>query len=424
MYVFPSSFARIVFCILSAFFPFISIATCAAMFMAENTLPQPPHPSAPIAEHEAQTEHGQADLFPGKARIRYAKGFTIEYHNTYKKIQVLSPWRDAQVTFTYLLVPHGQTPPTAPPEAVVVEVPVRRAALTSTSSVPFFPMLQIEQALVGFSGCTRVTTPKVVEMIQQGQVTEIGCGSNGMDRELNMEQLFALQPDIVITHGTGIPQFDKHPKLIEAGFRTVIEASHMESTPLGRTEWIKFVAAFFNKEAEAGRLFDEIALRYEELAEKMRAVTERPTVLYGMVYRDLWYVAGGRSYHAKFMADAGADYLWSDDTSTGVMPIGMETVFDRARDAAFWLNPGACSSLEELSGADDRYGAFRAFRTGQVYNNNAKIGPGGGNDFWETGMARPDLVLADLISIFHPDRLPSHQRIWYRQLPLHAGKEN
>jgi len=63
---------------------------------------------------------------------------------------------------------------------------------------------------------------------------------------------------------------------------------------------------------------------------------------------------------------------------------------------------------------------FRAFRTGRVYNNNAKIDAGGGNDVWETGVAHPDQVLADLISIMHPELLPSHPRTWYWQLPEKA----
>jgi iron complex transport system substrate-binding protein len=58
-----------------------------------------------------------------------------------------------------------------------------------------------------------------------------------------------------------------------------------------------------------------------------------------------------------------------------------------------------------------------------VYNNNARIGPGGGNDYWEGGTARPDLVLADLISIFHPKLVPDHERIWYRKLPRSEGEK-
>jgi iron complex transport system substrate-binding protein len=118
------------------------------------------------------------------------------------------------------------------------------------------------------------------------------------------------------------------------------------------------------------------------------------------------------------MADAGADYLWSGDTTSGSMPLSVESVIDRAKEADFWLDPGASRSLSELTGMDERFSVFKAFRVGRVYNNDAKIGPNGGNDYWETGEARPDLALNDFISIFHPELLPSYVRMWYRQLPL------
>ncbi len=399
--------------------PFIAMCTVALVIMQMIEHGRAAYSGEPREEAGAEG----SPQFPERTCIRYAKGFTLEYHDAFKEIHVLSPWRDAHVTFTYILVTHGRKSPPVPPGAMVIEVPLRRIALTTSGCIPFLPMLHVEQALVGLSGSERVSTPEIAEMIRRKQIAEIGAGSGGMLMMLNMERLYALQPDAVFVYGTGMPEYDHHPKLLEAGFRTVIFASYMEPTPLGRTEWIKFLAAFFNKEQEAEHLFDEIACRYESTAEKVRGISDRPTVFCGSPYRGLMYVSGGDSYVARFLADAGADYLWSDDTSKGSMPLGVETVVDRAKDADFWLDPGACRSLDELAGADDRYRVFRAFRTGRVYNNDAKTGPEGGNDFWETGEARPDLVLDDLISIFHPELLPSHQRIWYRQLPLHTGYE-
>jgi len=204
---------------------------------------------------------------------------------------------------------------------------------------------------------------------------------------------------------------------LEAGFKPVVNASHMETTPLGRTEWIKFIAAFFNKEAEAECVFDDIVNRYEAMAEKTRTVSRRPTVFGGVAWRGTWYMPGGASYHARFLADAGADYLWRDDNYVGSKPVAIETVFERARDAEFWVDTKMCASLEELLAVDERYGLFASFRAGKVFNNDARVTREGGNDYWETGVARPDLVLADLISIFHPKLIPDHERIWYRQLP-------
>ena len=126
---------------------------------------------------------------------------------------------------------------------------------------------------------------------------------------------------------------------------------------------------------------------------------------------------GGKSYVAEAFRDAGAQYLWEDDGSTGSMPLHIEAVLERAGDADIWIDPTNVASMEELAAEDERYTIFRAFRSGRVFKNDARIGPGGGNDIWEGGVAYPERVLADLISIIHPDLLPDHRRIWYRQLP-------
>ena len=351
------------------------------------------------------------------AHVRYARGFTLEYHDSYKQVQVLSPWRDARTTFTYILVPRGGRIPPVQPGTMVVEVPVKSMAASTTSCIPFLPMLDLTRSLTGFAGCDRVNTPAIVEMIRQRQITEIGVGTGGMVMALNMERLYALRPDIVMIYGTGLPEYDHHPKLLEAGFKPVMFASYMENSPLGRTEWIKFFAAFFDREAEAERLFDEIAERYEALAAKTRDAVHRPTVFNGIPHRGLMWVPGGRSYVAGFLADAGADYMWWDDATSGSMPLSVESVLERAGKADFWLDPGASRSLSELAGVDERFGLFKAFRTGNVFNNDARTGPNGGNDYWETGEANPDLVLRDLISIFHPEVLPSYRPTWYRRLP-------
>ena len=358
------------------------------------------------------------DLFPDRARVRHARGFTIEYHGTYKKLEVLRPWRNAGVGFSYVLVQRGcDPPPDLPRGAMVVPIPVERLALLSTAWTAFFPMLGVEDAAVGLAGCEWVHTPEIVSRIRQGRVQEIGDGGRGMNRGIHLERLILVRPDAVMVYATGIPEYDQHPKLLEAGFKTVINGSHMESTPLGRLEWIKFVAAFFNREAEAERVFDDIAVRYEALAARTRNVSRRPTAFCTVAFRGTWYMPGGAGYNARLLEDAGARYVWREDTTAGVMPLAIETVVERARDAEFWIDTNQARSLQELLAMDERYGSFASFRSGKVFNNDARLNANGGNDYWETGAARPDLVLADLVSIFHPELLPGHRRIWYRQLP-------
>ena len=124
---------------------------------------------------------------------------------------------------------------------------------------------------------------------------------------------------------------------------------------------------------------------------------------------------GGRSYVARLLEDAGADYLWKDDTTRGTLHLDLEAVLARAAGADYWLNPGRWTSLAEGRVHDPRHALFAPFRNGGVWNNNAAT-CGAGNDFFEKGASRPDWILADLIAIFHPERMPGHRFRWYRRL--------
>ena len=353
----------------------------------------------------------------GKATIRYAKGLVIEYHDGYKVLRVLSPWRDARTQFTFVLAPRGAKVPPLTGNEIVVRTPVRRFVVTSTVYVPQVAMLGLEDTLVAVAHGQMISTPSVAKRFADGKISEISNGSRGMMATLNMERLLSLSPDLVMLYGTGNPAYDFHEQLHAAGIPFAINGEYMESSPLGEAEWIKFVAAFFDKDAEAERLFAGIASRYEAEAARAKSAATRPTVFSAVDYPGVWYMPGGKSYRARFFQDAGARYLWDDDQTEGSMPLTMEAVIARAKDADFWVDPGSVRSLAQLAGLDDRYRTLRAFKTGQVYNNDVRMNPGGGNDFWEGGMSNPDVVLADLVSIFHPELKPGYTKVYYRKLP-------
>jgi iron complex transport system substrate-binding protein len=389
------------------------LAICAGMHFgcaAGNRAKERP------ADEDAGSALSSGEPKDPRLSIRYAKVFTIEQRRGYRIVRVLSPWRNAKTACTYVLAPRGMRIPDMEAGAIRVTTPVRRIVVTSTTHVAYLAMLGLEDAIAGIVGCKRVATPSVAARIRAGFIKEVGDGS-GMTDEVDMEQLFILQPDLIMAYGMGNPEFDRQDKIQEAGFTVALNAEYMETTPLGRTEWLKFIAAFFDKDKEAERLFDAIARRYESLAAKTRSAGRRPTVFCGENFRGVWHVPGGGSYMAALLRDAGAAYIWADDADPGNIPVSVETILERAQNADVWLDPGLCRSREELAGKDERGAYFRAFRTGRVFNNNARMNAGGGNEIWETGVANPDRVLADLISIFHPELLPHHRRTWYWQLP-------
>ncbi|MGB9631762.1 MAG: ABC transporter substrate-binding protein [Chloroflexaceae bacterium] len=386
---------------------------------APTAAPPTPAPTAAVLEAPvANLTEGcvtdydpDLDYFPEKVTLEDATGWTIEYFNNYKLITVLNPWRDADVQFRYVLVQCGTPAPPDVGNAQMIEVPVKSIVTMSTTQLPHLKELDLLDRLVGVDTFQYINTPEVVELIEAGKLKEIGSGA-----ELNVEQAIDIEPDLVMTYGVGNPEFDSHPKLLEAGLKVAMNAEYMEPPPLGRAEWIKFTAAFFNREAMATEVYADIAGRYAEMTAKAQAVTMQPTVFSGAPFRGTWYMPGGNSYAAKLLADAGAAYLWADDTSTGSMQLSFEEVLDRAKDADIWVNPGSWKTLAEGLAQDERFAQFLAFQNGEVYNNNRRLNANGGNDYWETGVTNPDLVLADLIAIFHPELLPGHEFVFYQRL--------
>jgi iron complex transport system substrate-binding protein len=352
------------------------------------------------------------DYFPDKIRVQHATGFTVRYHRHYKVVTVRNPWRHAKQTFLYVLVQRGAPAPAGYSNAPRIEVPVRTMVTMSTTYLPYLDRFGIVDRLVGHSALKQVNTPAIVERIQAGQLVDVGSGA-----VVNIVLLLDLHPDLIMTYASGNPDNDAHPKLLEVGLKVAINAAYMDTSPLGRTEWMKFVALFFNREAVAESLFREIVAEYERLATLTRHVRIKPTVFTQAAYQGTWFVPGGNSYQARALQDAGAAYLWADDGSTGNLRLDFEAVFERARDADFWLaNWSGWERVQDVLAADARYANFGALQQGRVYNNNARLNPHGGNDYWETGVANPHLVLADLIKIFHPDLVPDHELMWYRPL--------
>jgi len=352
------------------------------------------------------------DYFPQKIQPEFAQGWTVEYHDNFKLLTLLNPWRGSEQKFQYLLVQCGTPAPDGYVDIPVLEVPVRKVAALTTTVLPHLQQLALLDRLVAVEKFELINTSEVRQMIEDGALQEAGSGAS-----VNTETLIDLDPRLIVTFAYGNPEYDTHPKLLEAGLPVALTAGYMETTPLGRSEWLKVTALFFNREEAADQIFGEMAARYAEMAELASKVEERPTVLVGIPRRDSWRVPGGNSYFARYIADAGGDYLWRADDSTGSIPLSMESVFEQAVDVDIWLaNTGTWFAAADILAADERYASLAAVQHGSVFSNNAKLNEWGGNDYWETGVANPHLVLADLIKILHPDLLPEHDLIWFHQL--------
>jgi iron complex transport system substrate-binding protein len=349
---------------------------------------------------------------PTENSLEYAQNFEILEYPGYKLLTVKNLFRNSSRSHRYALVPRdAPLPDQVPKDSLIIRTPVRRVVVMETVYIGYLDALDQLDSIVGAATVDYISEPSIQKRTRSGAIKAIQIGQS-----LNIESLMLLQPDLILTSISGDPSFDVPPKLIRSGLPIVITASYMERHPLARAEWLKFLAPFFEVSEKAEQVFEKSAGSYKALLATTQAVKERPSVFCSAPYSGTWHVAGGDSFTARAIQDAGGHYLWSDNISQGGIPLNIERVFLKAAEADFWIDPSFYRSLGELFAADPRFAKFRATQIGHVYNNTRQVGDNGGNNIWERGIVHPEEVLADLIKIFHPELLPEHELIYYENL--------
>ncbi|WP_072301771.1 ABC transporter substrate-binding protein [Cellulophaga fucicola] len=346
--------------------------------------------------------------------LTYAKGFNIEkQENGVTILKITSPWPKAESAFTYALVPKEKAASITLNKDdydAIVSVPVERIVVTSTTHIPALESLGVLDKLVGFPNTDYISSPNARTLINKGKIEELG-----VNQSLNTEMVIALNPEVVV--GFGIDNNNKtYSTLQRSNIPVVFNGDWTEETPLGKAEWIKFFAPFFNTEVKADSIFKTIETNYNQAKELAKKSSNRPSVLTGGLYKDLWHVAGGKSWMAQFLKDANSNYLWSDLEETGGIGLSVESVFDKAGKADFWISPSNNSSYKEVAASSEHYTQFNAYKNKKIYTITLSKGETGGVLFFELAPNRPDLVLKDLISIFHPDVLPDYKTTFFKPL--------
>jgi len=345
--------------------------------------------------------------------VRFAKGFTIKPFSGYRLLEVMNPWQGAEnISFRYALVEDGKKlPRNIPEDAVVIHTPVKRIVCTSTTHIALLEMVDELQAVVGVSGSGLISNKEIRKKIKQGVIRDVGY-----DRNLNYEILVSLKPDLVMMYGVESEATGFINKLDELGIPVVMNGEYLEKDPLAKLEWVRFVASFFNKDKLAETRFDSVATCYRKLRELCDSVTDRPVVMTGLPWKEVWYISPGNTTLANYIKDAGGSYLWKDLHSGKAVPMDVETVYAKSASAEFWINTGTVRNKKELLSVDTRFKYFKPVQKNNLYNNIGRVNGSGGNDFWELGLTHPQDILSDLIYIFHPELLPGHKLFYYRKL--------
>lgn len=388
-----------------------ALAACAPIPMREpparNAIAVGPQPAANLSEGCVADYRPDADYFPDKAAFRHSAQLKVEYHKNWKRV-TFTPSVDTRETLSLVLVQCGTPPPKLGARDTLVEVPVRDFATANVSLLGAAHLLGIDDRLKGVP-TRNVSIPAIAARIERGETIPIYAAQHG-----NGEQAAALGADLFFTFYSAYPDANIHPLLKRLGVVSAPQSDHTEPTPLGRAEWIKYVALFFNLEARANGLFEERAARYEALRVLAARVEARPLVQLGYPEsRDEWSQAGGRNQLYRLIEDAGGRHAWHDNAIAGSLTYApMETLFHRAASADVWLGnfmPGA-ADMAALRRDHPRLAWLRAVRDGRVYWFDAgKVGPFA-NSWSDQGMTEPQDALAELIAILHPELLAAPAR--------------
>lgn len=325
-------------------------------------------------------------------KLRYAEYLTIIEYDEYTEIKIHSPWNKGKLLQTI-----------RPKEAT-------RALFFTTTHSSLIEELGCIDAIAGICETEYVANPPLRQAINEGKIKDMGSAMTP-DRE----RIVSLSPDLILL--SPYENASTYGNLEALGIPIIQCADYMETSALGRAEWIRLYGRLFGKGREADSLFHAIETEYHTLQALTDNIVEsdRPTVLFDTRNGSAWYVPGGRSTMAQLVSDAGGRYIFSENTKSGSVPLSFETVLNRGEQADYWLiryNSGHTRmTLPDLGKVYEPYTLFKAYKQGNVYGcNSAEL------IFYEETPFHPERLLRDYINILHPELLPNDTLRYFHKL--------
>ena len=338
---------------------------------------------------------------------RYATGFELlsDGEGGSTLLRVRNPWQGSSTVCSELFIRRNDEPIPAHFTGQVLEGEARRIVCMSSTYVAMLDALDAVERVVGVSGIEFISNPYI-------QAHRDRIGDVGYDGNLNYERLVALNPDLVLLYGVS-GSSELEPKLRELQIPFLYIGEYLEQSPLGKAEWMVFLAELLGEREKGEARFAPLPERYQALCELAQTAAHRPRVMLNTPYRDSWFMPSTDNYVVRLIEDAGGDYLYPANDSNRSVVIDLEAAYLLCAQADYWLHQGTIRSLDELRQRFPRFADVRCIARGSLYNNTLHSTPAGGNDFWESGVVHPDRILQDLIRILHPELLASEGDFYY-----------
>lgn len=337
-------------------------------------------------------------------RLKHATLLSIAEADSFTCVTVNDAWHPGSRLATYVLVPRDKAVPANRPEGTLVRTPQQRIAITSSVHAALLADLHAEAAIAGMSDTAYLVSPRLKALARR--VSDLGSSM-----QPDVEKLRAIHADAI-----WVSPFENagHGALDRLGVPLIECADYMETSPLGRAEWMRLYGRLTGRAKEADSLFAAVEKAYISLKIKAKDATPRPAVFCDLRTGSVWYQPGGESTMGRYIQDAGGKFLWGYRTESGSIPLTLESVYARARHADIWLvKYGQPLSLSYAQMAEDcpQYRQFDAWKRRRIMACNTLYTP-----FYEETPFHPELLLHNLIHLFHPQLVETPTALYYRAL--------
>ncbi len=356
------------------------------------------------SEEASQEVYDEPNFPQSPVEVKYASGFKIDTVDGFQVLEIKDPYSGMEQKYT--LVPKGMEDPDHP---YVIHTPVDDLSLFSVSFIGFLDELDALDKIKYIENSSYVYNETIIKAVEDGKIME-----SGMVGQIDLEKLILEAPELILLNDFTESSQDINT-LLKAGIRILPVVEWQEEHPLARAEWIKVFGALLDKEELADSLFKSIEQEYLNAKELCSQSEVKTKVIFSSVYQGVWYVPGGNSYVANLLRDANGTYAWENDENVGSLPLSFEDVILKSAENDVWINPEA-DSFEELFARDGRYEKLTEKLTMGAYQASARINAHGGNDYWESGVVRPDLILKDYGKMLYPERFSEVSLYYFRKL--------
>lgn len=329
-------------------------------------------------------------------RLDYAQYLRMIEHEGYTEVILENPWKKGFVLHRYYLVPKGakgddaQARLAVDENADVVRTPIGRSIVFTSPHCQLMYELGCEKAI---SGVCDKEFIHIADLQRQGRVVDCGQGMQPM-----IEKIVDLKPEAMLV--SPYENSGGYGKLAALGIPIIETADYMETSPLGRAEWMKFYGKLFGCELRADSLFHVVDSTYQALRQMASMLPKGRTILTERKTGSVWYAPGGKSTIGVMLADAHAGYPWGEDKHSGSLALSAEQVIDHASEIEVWAfkymapNPmSRADLLQEYAG----YRQLQAFQKGEIYEcNTIQVA------YFEQIGFHPEILLRDFIILAHP----------------------